>query len=81
MSMPLRPEVEKLFREHGLGRDMGLLEADYENVSLRDYFAGQALPWALAHFTNEEGAAFFGDATNGAYAIADAMLAVRERKP
>lgn len=44
-------------------------------MSLRDYFAAKALPWALARM--DRGA----DAVRAAYDVADAMLAAREGKP
>lgn len=68
-------------------------EANYNGMSLRDYFAGQALAGSLASQTPESHWAFaaFPDETtndiakNGiarlCYDLADAMLAAREVKP
>lgn len=57
---------------------MGSLGDQYDcgpGMSLRDWFAGQALPWCLAEFGgNAEDQRQFAEA---AYQIADAMLAER----
>ena len=59
--------------------DLELVQA--EGMSLRDWFAGQALVGITAHPTNNdaEGGAFFA---GEAYRMADAMIAARsEAKP
>lgn len=53
-----------------------------EGMSLRDHFAGQALPWALNQdFLNDwgkSGAKHIPLAAAKAYAVADAMIAARK---
>lgn len=50
----------------------------YAGMSLRDWFAGQALPWALAQ--RDVSSPWKQPAAWAAYEIADAMLAARESK-
>lgn len=45
-------------------------------MTLRDYFAGQALAGLMATIKSDEGAAFL---VRAAYATADAMLAERDK--
>ena len=47
----------------------------YEGLSMRDYFAGQALAGCLA---NDNVRGSFGDIASDAYKQADAMIAQRE---
>lgn len=49
----------------------------FHGMSLRDYFAAKALPKCLEHAWGEEDCEV--SAAIGAYAIADAMLAEREK--
>lgn len=51
----------------------------HKGMSLRDYFAGQALAGLVAH--NDYGCVSDQDVADGAYCYADAMLAAREVKP
>ena len=51
----------------------------FPGMSLRDYFAGQALAGLVAH--NDYGCISDQDVANGAYDYADAMLEQREVKP
>jgi len=48
-------------------------------MTLRDWFAGQALAGLVLH--NDYGARSDDEIANGAYAYADAMIAAREVKP
>jgi hypothetical protein len=48
-------------------------------MTLRDWFAGQALAGLVFH--NHYGARSDDEIANGAYAYADAMIAAREAKP
>jgi hypothetical protein len=50
-----------------------------EGMTLRDWFAGQALAGLVFH--NHYGARSDDEIANGAYAYADAMIAAREAKP
>jgi len=52
--------------------------ADFAALSLRDWFAGQALAGFLA---NTESSGTFRDMADDAYKFADAMLAAREETP
>ncbi len=47
-------------------------------MSLRDWFAGKALHFALSSSTDRDGSYDYVAAAIGAYAIADAMLLERE---
>jgi hypothetical protein len=49
-------------------------------MSLRDYFAGQAMQGFCADPTNHQVFNGHDDAADSAYQLADAMLAARERK-
>lgn len=53
-----------------------------DGMTLRDYFAGQVLPYAAEIAKEAKGPAgeFFGDSARLAYVIADAMLEAREEK-
>jgi hypothetical protein len=53
--------------------------ADHFGMTLRDWFAGQALAGLVFH--NDYGARSDDEIANGAYAYADAMIAAREAKP
>jgi hypothetical protein len=48
-------------------------------MSLRDYFAGQALLGIMANYTTAKFGATDADVARGAYDYADAMLAVRAK--
>jgi len=48
-------------------------------MTLRDWFAGQALAGLVFH--NDYGARSDDEVANGAYAYADAMIAARKEKP
>lgn len=48
-----------------------LTEDGYNGMTLRDYFAGQAIPAAAAEWSNPETIAY------RCYAVADAMLRMR----
>lgn len=68
------------FRQHALGR----VEQVHPGMSLRDWFAGQAMAGMLAmpehdngNFHNNCGEAFVGPARY-AYRMADAMIAARK---
>ena len=50
-----------------------------DGMTLRDWFAGQALAGLVFH--NDYGARSDDEIANGAYAYADAMIAAREAKP
>lgn len=52
------------------------------NRSLRDWFAGQAMPWATPYAYSNGGSFEFKPEViaKAAYAIADAMLAEREKE-
>jgi hypothetical protein len=56
-------------------------------MTLRDYFAAQALsgiaplPWSFSGPEEEKHKTYVADTASSAYAIADAMLAEREKKP
>lgn len=52
---------------------------DY-GMSVRDWFAGQALAGIMAATSNVSNACSVGSAAGWAYEIADAMLAAREEK-
>lgn len=54
----------------------GQVQYGANDMSLRDYFAGQALAGLVAH--NDYGCISDQDVANGAYCYADAMLAARE---
>lgn len=51
--------------------------ADHEGMSLRDWFAGQALAWCLSEFAGN--AEDMKQPAEAAYQVADAMLRARER--
>jgi hypothetical protein len=51
----------------------------HPGMSLRDWFAGQALAGLLAYYGTPQGAAV-NEAPRRAYVIADGMLAAREAK-
>ncbi len=58
----------------------------YRGMSLRDWFAGMASQGILAcagpHLAGEgEGALRWASVAEGAYSLADAMMAQREKKP
>jgi len=53
---------------------------DTGNMSLRDYFAGQAIGGLCADPTNHEIFASMDEAAENAYRIADAMIAARQAK-
>ena len=55
---------------------MSLVELD-----MRDYFAAQALGPLLQHAETYPPASWYLEIAVDAYAMADAMLAARERKP
>ena len=57
----------------------GEIYHDHLGMSLRDYFAGQALAGLLAYYGTPQGAAV-NEAPRRAYVIADGMLAAREAK-
>ena len=51
-----------------------------EGMTLRDYFAGQALVGMLQNYTTQKFGLGEQTCARGAYEFADAMLAARERK-
>jgi hypothetical protein len=51
-----------------------------EGMTLRDYFAGQALNGILMNYTTERFGISENSIADHAYKLADAMLAERERK-
>ena len=51
-----------------------------EGMTLRDYFAGQALAGMLINYTTQKFGVGEQTCAKGAYQFADAMLAARERK-
>lgn len=51
-----------------------------EGMTLRDYFAGQALVGMLQNYTTQKFGVGEQTCARGAYEFADAMLAARERK-
>ncbi len=61
------------------GTGGGVLHAETPGMTLRDWFAGQALAGLVFH--NNYGARSDDEIANGAYAYADAMIAAREAKP
>ena len=74
--MTTEPMTTKLINDGG----SAFPTHDYqEGMSLRDYFAGQALAYAVAN-PNFELISFEESAT-GAYMMADAMLEARTLKP
>lgn len=50
----------------------------HPGMSLRDYFAGQAVQWILA---NDDAWVDYPDVAKSAYAIADAMITARSAGP
>jgi len=75
-------------REHEVSRkgEYGITEIDTREepvagMSLRDYFAGQALAngWRQM-FESEEGEFLYGDIARSCYEMADAMLKAREQE-
>lgn len=65
---------DTLLGQHGTIRDWGA-----PGMSLRDWFAGKALPFCLSEFGgNAEDQKQYAEA---AYQIADAMLAERSKEP
>lgn len=52
----------------------------YRGMTLRDYFAGQALAGMLINYTTQKFGVGEETCAKGAYQFADAMLAARERK-
>jgi hypothetical protein len=52
----------------------------YRGMTLRDYFAGQALAGMLINYTTQKLGVGEETCAKGAYQFADAMLAARERK-
>lgn len=77
MSTPLPPPVNRVMREGGPA---------FTSMTIRDYFAGQALAGMLAYsHVNPQCGNFvenckLEDAAGVAYQYADAMLAAREAK-
>ena len=63
--IPLQPGQS--FKEHG---------GEVDGMTLRDYFAAQAMTGIIAHPEKKGSASFFAE---NAYAIADAMLAERAK--
>ena len=57
------------------------LELTDPGMSLRDYFAAQAIGPLLQHAETYPPASWYLEIAVDAYAMADAMLAARERKP
>ena len=51
-----------------------------EGMTLRDYFAGQALVGMLQNYTTQKFGVGEETCARGAYEFADAMIAARERK-
>ena len=51
-----------------------------EGMTLRDYFAGQALVGMLQNYTTQKFGMGEETCARGAYEFADAMIAARERK-
>jgi hypothetical protein len=51
-----------------------------EGMTLRDYFAGQALAGMLINYTTQKFGVGEQTCAKGAYEFADAMLAAREGK-
>jgi hypothetical protein len=63
----------------------GAIQASYDaadgaGLSLRDYFAAKALPFALSSSTDHDGCYDYVAASVAAYMIADAMIAERDDK-
>ena len=59
------------------GAAFPILRSDQAGMSLRDWFAGQALAGLIFH--NDYGQRSDDDIANGAYSYADAMLAARNQ--
>ena len=57
------------------------LELTDPGMSLRDYFAARAIGPLLQHAETYPPASWYLEIAVDAYAMADAMLAARERKP
>jgi hypothetical protein len=64
------------FPQAGHTLPSGNYEWPVEGMSLRDWFAGQALAGLVFH--NDYGARSDDEIANGAYAYADAMIAARK---
>jgi len=64
-------EIKTVFVDHG----------PPQGISLRDYFAGQALPWCLREYGDEKRGHSYQpiDAFETAYQIADWMLLESEK--
>jgi hypothetical protein len=66
------------FPRPGFAYPNGNAEYPESGMSLRDWFAGQALPWCLAEFGgNAKG---MTQPVEASYQIADAMLAERNKE-
>ena len=64
-----------------LERGYSGLELTDPGMSLRDYFAARAIGPLLQHAETYPPASWYLEIAVDAYAMADAMLAARERKP
>jgi len=70
------------FPQHGWTNNPEVLERmkNQGGMTLRDYFAGQALAGMLINYTTQKFGVGEQTCAKGAYEFADAMLAARERK-
>lgn len=77
---PVYPCAREVWRRDDMGRPIGPPAVlPHEGISLRDYFAGQAMMGSLPDLGSDG----WGDANavaKAAYAMADAMLAARAAK-
>jgi hypothetical protein len=83
-----KPENPPAFPLRARG-DGSIFERSHEGMTLRDWFAGQALAGMMANQAmlnatlrkTQTGESVADWTAKGAYAVADAMLAERERQP
>ena len=73
---PAFPNEQRLWDKH----DGCWVVRSVGGMTLRDYFAGQALVGMLQNYTTQKFGVGEQTCARGAYEFADAMLAARERK-
>lgn len=75
---PAFPGIEKSIYDHGPSREPSIVEEPTPGMSLRDYFAAQSLGvFSAEHWPTTADAEHIAGI---AYAIADAMLAARQKR-